>query len=132
HCEVLLGGFGSQPLDVTAQGDDGIFPGTIWAATYGESSIVVFEPADFGDCDPSDPAADSDGDGYSNGDEADNGTNPCSGGSRPTDFDGDLLSDLNDPDDDDDGTPDMDDPFALDPDNGLSTGIPLHYPLFNN
>ena len=131
-CEVLLGGFGSQPLDVTAQGDDGIFPGTIWAATYGESSIVVFEPNDFGTCDPSDPSADSDGDGYSNGDEADNGTNPCSGGSKPTDFDGDLVSDLNDPDDDGDGIADVDDPFALDADNGLSTTLPLQYPLFNN
>ena len=131
-CEVLLGGFGSQPLDVTAQGEDGIFAGTIWAATYGESSIVVFEPTDFGSCDPSDPAGDSDGDGYSNGDEADNGTNPCSGGSKPTDFDGDFVSDLNDGDDDADGIADVSDPFALDADNGLATAPPLHYPLFNN
>src|SRR5690606_3130825 len=48
-CEVLFSGFGAQPLDVTAQGDDQLFPGTVWAATYGASSITVFEPDDFGD-----------------------------------------------------------------------------------
>lgn len=131
-CEVLFGGFGSQPLDITAQGDGDVFPGTIWAATYGANSITVFEPVDFGDCDPSDPAGDADGDGYSNGDEDDNGTNPCSAGSKPDDFDGDFVSNLNDADDDGDGIPDVSDAFALDADNGLSTAIPFHYALFNN
>ena len=45
------------PLDVTAQGDDSVFPGTIWVADYappsrdgsasGLGSITVLEPADF-------------------------------------------------------------------------------------
>lgn len=131
RCEVLLGGFGSQPLDVIAQGEDEIFPGTIWAATYGASSIVVFEPIDF-TCDPSVPGEDSDADGFSNGDEADNGTNACSAGSKPQDADGDLLSDLNDADDDNDGRLDVDDVFALDAQNGLTTTVPLSLPLLNN
>lgn len=130
-CEVLLSGFGSMPLDVTAQGDQDIFPGTIWAATYGASSIVAFEPIDF-DCDPNVPEEDSDGDGYSNGDEFDNNTNPCSAGSVPDDWDGDFVSDLNDPDDDNDGVLDVIDVFALDPLNGIGRTLPLHLPLFNN
>jgi hypothetical protein len=131
RCEVLLGGFGSQPLDVTAQPEGAIFPGTIWAATYGASSIVVFEPSDFA-CDPTDPAGDADTDGYRNGDEAANGTNPCSAGSQPDDADDDLISDLGDPDDDNDSRLDVDDVFALDAGNGTTTALPLHLPLFNN
>jgi hypothetical protein len=131
RCEVLLGGFGSQPLDVTAQGDDDVFPGTIWAATYGANSIVVFEPTDFA-CDPSVPGEDSDSDGFSNGDEAANGTNACSAGSRPEDFDGDFVSDLTDGDDDNDGIADVEDIFALDASNGTAQSLPVHLPLFNN
>lgn len=131
RCEVLLGGFGSQPLDVTAQGDGDIFPGTIWAATYGANSIVVFEPTDFA-CDPSVPTEDSDGDGFSNGDEAANGTNACSAGSRPDDNDEDFVSDLTDSDDDNDATPDVDDIFALDAQNGTAQSLPVFLPLFNN
>lgn len=44
---VLASGFGSTPLDVTAQGDDAIFPGTIWAVTYGSHGITVLEPGDY-------------------------------------------------------------------------------------
>ncbi|HXH18548.1 MAG TPA: Ig-like domain-containing protein [Chitinophagales bacterium] len=44
---VLASGFGSTPLDVTAQGDDDIFPGTIWAVTYGSHGITVLEPSDY-------------------------------------------------------------------------------------
>lgn len=129
-CEVLFGGFAYRPLDLTAQGDGDVFAGTIWAATYGEDAVTVFEPQDFSDCDPSDPDGDADGDGYTNGDEQDNGTNPCSAANKPSDHDGDFVSDLNDPDDDNDATPDVDDPFALDPDDGTTTGLPLSYPLF--
>ena len=32
------------PLDVTAQGDEGPFPGTIWVGDVAEGSITVFEP----------------------------------------------------------------------------------------
>ncbi|HEY0769937.1 MAG TPA: hypothetical protein VGD31_06350, partial [Sphingobacteriaceae bacterium] len=43
---ILAGGFGSQPLDVTAQGDNEVFPGTIWAVTFDENNITVFEPVE--------------------------------------------------------------------------------------
>lgn len=134
-CEVLFAGLSAIPLDLTTRGDDAPFPGTIWVAQYLASDIVVFEPAAAAPCDPQAPGAadaDADGDGYRNDDEIDNGTNPCNAGSIPPDFDGDLLSDLNDPDDDNDGVDDVDDPFALDPHDGVQTAIPLHYPLFNN
>lgn len=41
-------GFGSQPLDVVAQGDGDIFPGTFWVTVLGSNKIQVFEPTDFG------------------------------------------------------------------------------------
>jgi hypothetical protein len=72
-----------------------------------------------------DAALDEDGDGYSNADEIDNGTDPCSATSKPSDNDGDGVSDLNDADDDDDGKLDRKDPFAIDEDNGSSTGLPV-------
>ncbi|MDE3741493.1 malectin domain-containing carbohydrate-binding protein [Maribacter polysaccharolyticus] len=133
----FLVGFGDIPLDVIAQGDADIFPGTIWAVTYGSDNITVFEPTDFGNCpqvgDPDyDPLADSDLDGYTNADEIDNGTNHCSGGSKPNDNDGDFISDLNDPDDDNDGIPDVMDAFATDADNGTTTNLPINYPFWNN
>ncbi|MFO7763705.1 MAG: choice-of-anchor D domain-containing protein [Wenzhouxiangellaceae bacterium] len=130
-CEVLFEGFGSTPLDVTTLGDGAPFPGTVWVANITGGDISVFEPNDFAECDPSDPDADSDGDGFTNGDEADNGTDPCSAASKPADFDGDGVSNLNDPDDDNDGIADVDDPFALDPTNGLGTSVPVDYPFFN-
>ncbi len=128
----LFSGFGSQPLDVTAQGDGDIFPGSVWAATYGADNITVFEPDDFGACSGADdPALDEDGDGFQNDDEIDNGTDPCSQGSKPVDNDGDFISDLNDPDDDNDGITDPNDPFAIDANNGLTTNLPLLYPFSN-
>lgn len=136
--ESFASGFGSTPLDVTAQGDSALFGGTVWAATYGSSGITVFEPADFDgasvpNCESTyDATLDEDGDGYSNADEIDNGTNPCSGASKPKDFDGDLVSDLNDTDDDDDGIPDTSDAFAIDASNGLDNTLPVDYNLFNN
>ena len=98
-----------------AQGDGDPFPGTVWAATYGADNITVFEPADSSTCTGVDDInLDEDDDGYTNADEIDNGTNPCSAGDKPTDNDGDNLSDLNDPDDDNDGILDVDDEFAID------------------
>jgi len=132
--EALFGGFGSQPLDVIAQGDDDPFPGTVWSATYGADTITVFEPLDFGTvtCEGTDdPELDEDNDGYTNADEIDNGTNPCSAGSQPDDNDGDDVSDLNDTDDDDDGIPDVDDAFAIDADNGTTTSLPVSRPFTN-
>ena len=110
---ALFSGFGSQPLDVVAQGDDGPFPGTVWAATYGAKNITVFEPSDASLCTgANDPTLDEDGDGYSNADEISAGTNPCSGGDKPSDNDGDNQSDVSDPDDDNDGIGDAIDEFA--------------------
>ncbi|WP_054682634.1 hypothetical protein [Rhodothermus marinus] len=131
--EVLASGFGSIPLDVTTLGDGAPFPGTIWVANYQSKTITVFEPNDFLTCSGAyDSALDEDGDDYSNADEIDNGTDPCSGASKPADADGDLVSDLNDPDDDNDTLPDTADPFAIDAANGLNLPPPVFYNFFNN
>ena len=80
----------------------------------------------------SDPTTtDSDSDGYTNQDEADSGTNPCSSASTPPDNDGDHVSDLNDADDDNDGVADTVDQYQFDARmerrprcRGCRTGIP--------
>ena len=124
---------GNNPLDVTAQGDNEVFPGTIWVAVHGGNQIKVFEPTDYdGGGGPTcsgddDPNLDEDNDGYSNADEIDNNTDPCSQGSVPPDYDGDGISNLNDNDDDNDGLLDTYDPFAVDPNNGLSTNLNIQY-----
>ncbi len=128
--QALFSGFGSQPLDVVAVGDGGAFPGTVWVAVYGGAKIQVFEPNDYGGggnpCTGAySSGLDEDGDGFSNADEIDNGTSPCSAASVPPDWDGDHVSDLNDPDDDNDGLPDTSDRFAIDPANGTSTLMPV-------
>ena len=74
---------------------------------------------------------DDDFDGYSNGDETLNGTNPCSAASKPEDHDKDYLSDLYDDDDDNDQLLDTVDPFALDFENGTLSSIPIDYPFLN-
>ncbi|WP_375434373.1 malectin domain-containing carbohydrate-binding protein [uncultured Hymenobacter sp.] len=125
-------GFGATPLDVTAQGDADIFPGTVWAATYGANAITVFEPQDFLTCTGAYNANDDDQDGYTNADEIDNGTQPCSAASKPADNNKNNISDLNDSDDDSDGLADNVDFFSLDKDNGLTTNLPIRYDLFNN
>lgn len=38
---------GQTPLDVTAQGDDDVFPGTIWIADLFGDELIVLEPADY-------------------------------------------------------------------------------------
>ena len=43
--EVLFESVGQAPLDVTAQGDGDVFPGTIWVGDVAAGSITVFEPA---------------------------------------------------------------------------------------
>src|SRR5262249_12760606 len=89
----LFNTVGTVPLDVTAQGDSGRLPGTIWVADIDSNKIFVFEPSDFGSgpVDPQDPN-DFDGDGYSNTDEAANGTDPNNAGDIPPDFDADFIS----------------------------------------
>jgi len=115
-------------LGIEATGDDGPFPGTVWT---GRGDLTVYEPNDYdGSTGPQctgadDPSLDEDGDGYDNADELDAGTDPCSAASSPEDFDGDGISNLNDPDDDNDGTPDTEDPFAVDPDDGTTTTLPV-------
>jgi Malectin domain/Transmembrane protein 131-like N-terminal len=121
---VLFSSAAQLPLDVTALGDAGPFPGTIWVADFEGDAIVVFEPEDFTCTGADSPTLDEDGDGFDNADEIDNGTNPCSPADVPPDADGDHTSDLNDPDDDNDGLPDTSDPFAVDPANGRATPLP--------
>lgn len=125
--EPLLAGFASMPLDVTAQGDDGSFPGTVWVAAFGDGTVWAFEPSGEGSapCDPRESDGDPDGDAYATRDERLNGTNPCSPASVPADLDGDHVSDLADEDDDADGVADLVDPFALDAANGAATAVPL-------
>ncbi|MFK8058293.1 MAG: hypothetical protein AB8F78_19365, partial [Saprospiraceae bacterium] len=136
---VIAENFGSVPLDVTSQGDNGAYPGTIWAATYGADNITVFTPTSgpTGGCQSvNSNTLDNDNDGYTNADETQNGTDPCSQASTPPDADGTLIngfkvSNLNDPDDDDDGINDNTDAFALDASNGQNTVLPLDLPLLN-
>lgn len=143
---TFASGFGSNPLDVIAQGDNDTFAGTVWAVTYGADNITIFEPTDYNGIDPGscdgldDDTIDDDGDGYTNADEIASGSNPCSGASQPNDFDdvvefnGFKRSDFSDTDDDNDGILDVNDAFCFDPQNG-KTGIgniPFRLDLFNS
>lgn len=130
---VLFSAVGGSPLDVTAQGDEAIFPGTIWVASLWSGGIRVYEPNAPAECSGADsPALDEDSDGFSNADELDNGTDPCNAANRPADADGDFVSDLNDPDDDNDGSNDMGDLFAIDPFNGTATHAPVSFTWDND
>ena len=139
----FFSGIGGFTLGITANGDDQVFPGTVWAGTL-NGIIAVFEPQDFIECiqpgEPGyDPMADYDFDGYTNQDEIDNGTDICSGGSQPDDFDkilggSPLTSDLNDPDDDGDGIPDALDPMQLGNPQAVGSqafSLPIYNDLFN-
>lgn len=136
--ETLISNVGSGPLDVTAVDDFGLYPGTIWVANIANDTIGVLEPADFSGnngptCTGADDAAlDEDSDNYNNADEIDNGTNPCSAADFPADWDGDFISNLNDPDDDNDGINDTVDPFAIDSANGAATNLPVNYQWEND
>jgi N-acetylneuraminic acid mutarotase len=130
--QALFSTVGNTPLDVVAQANGAKFPGTVWVADHGNDTIYVFEPNDFGGgggtcTGADDPALDEDADGYKNADEIDNGTNPCSAADVPPDWDNDFVSNLNDPNDDNDALPDTSDPFAIDPDDGTSTTVPVVY-----
>ena len=140
---ALFSNAANLPLDVTAQADHERFPGTVWVADFTGKRIVVFEPVDYGGgggggglCGGTDGGtgldADDDSDGFSNADEALNGTDPCSAADVPADLDGDGVSDRLDDDDDGDGVPDARDAFALDPENGRGTSIPLSYDWEND
>ena len=43
----LVNGIGSSPLDVWAQGDGQIFPGTFWMVDNITNNVYVYEPADY-------------------------------------------------------------------------------------
>ena len=131
--EMLFSNVGVAPLDVTALGDSGPFPGTIWVADWFSNTVVVFEPSDFdgGGGGPGDPD-DLDGDGYTNEDEIANDTDPNNAADVPPDFDGDFVSNLLDDNDDNDSLLDVDDPFAIDPDNGNTTFIDVEYTWEND
>jgi N-acetylneuraminic acid mutarotase len=134
--KALFSSAGTNPLDLTALGDADPFPGTVWMADNGSGNILVFEPNDYRSpprCTRADTSSvDEDADRYSNADEIDNGTDPCSAADLPPDADGDGLSNRNDADDDNDGRPDMSDPFAVDASNGTTTSIPVHHGWENN
>jgi hypothetical protein len=133
---VSSAGAGGGPLDITTLGDDGPFPGTIWYGDLFEpgESVYVLEPTDYdggtATCDLANN--DADGDGFSNGDETANGTDPCSPADFPPDADGDDVSDKTDTDDDNDSIADVDDAFARDANNGLSTTMPVDYQWEND
>ena len=131
--QTLFSNVAAHPIDVVARGDADTFPGTIWMADITSGAIWVFEPNDYGGVQP--PACsgsyntsiDEDHDGYTNADEIDNGTNACSAADTPHDWDGDFVSDRNDPDDDNDRVADTADAFAIDAANGLLTRVPVSY-----
>ena len=133
--EPLFSNLGGYPIDVAVEGSSGALPGTIWVPNLRLNVIDVFEPSDYGGrpappCSGADsPALDEDNDNYSNTDEIANGTDPCSGADVPHDWDRDFVSDLRDPDDDNDGRPDVSDPFPVDAANGLTTDVPIGYPF---
>lgn len=120
--EDLFSNVGFRPLDVTSPAV-GPFAGTIWVADIALETIYVFEPSDGA----GGTVDDRDADGYSNDDELANGTNPDNPADIPADYDQDFLSDLLDPDDDNDLIFDEVDLFAVDADNGTSTPIGTFY-----
>jgi len=133
----LVSNVGERPLDVDAVGDSGPFPGTVWIADESGGQIHVLEPTDYDTggttcLGTDDPTLDEDADGYDNADELDNGTSPCSAADKPADADNDLESDLNDPDDDNDNTPDVQDAFAIDAQNGTENNLPVRYTWEND
>ncbi len=42
--EIIASQLGAYPVDMTAQGDDGAFPGTLWIGLLGENRIIVLVP----------------------------------------------------------------------------------------
>ena len=144
--ESFISNLRGNSLGVTCNSDSDRFPGTVWIASHNRM-IKVLEPQDFAPCYlPGDPnytaTGDNDKDGYTNQDEIDNKNDDqtveeviCNGGSQPDDFDkiagGTLISNLADPDDDNDGIPDAEDPFQLgDPLTDGSDAFPL--PVIND
>ena len=131
---------GTEPIDSDTD-DDGETDGEEGTSdTDGDGIIDALESdeidtdndgvVDEFDVDNDDPKSDSDGDGYSDEDEASgtpNQSDPLDNSEIPSDNDGDFISDLNDTDDDNDGALDADeitngtDPFDPDTDDDGET-----------
>jgi glucose/arabinose dehydrogenase len=111
-----------NPLDVAT--DPG---GAIFVADFGANAVIALTPNSGGVCPaPGDPATiDSDGDGYTDRDEYASGSDPCNSSLKPADYDGDGRADVSDPDDDNDGIPDLEDQLQYDPANGTQPNLPL-------
>ena len=45
--QVILNNINATPLDITAQGDDDVFPGTIWFTDFIGTDIWIMEPEDY-------------------------------------------------------------------------------------
>ncbi|MCO6047518.1 malectin domain-containing carbohydrate-binding protein [Aeoliella sp. ICT_H6.2] len=120
--EDLFSNVGFRPLDVIAPAA-GPYTGSIWVIDIATNAVYVFEPQESSNG----TEDDRDGDGYSNDDELANNTNPDNPADVPADYDGDFLSNLLDPDDDNDSILDEVDYFAIDPDNGLTTPVGTFY-----
>jgi|GEM_PF-6419179 len=118
----------SFPLDITTA-SSGDLSGIIVVGNL-NGTITILEPGD-GTGGPNGTPDDLDGDGYTNQDELDNNTDPINGASRPADNDLDLISDLNDTDDDNDQILDVNDAFAIDALNGQETLVGTFYALDN-
>ena len=123
-----------EPLPLPVHGNGGaVFNNVVYMPSGGTqpfagaqtNKLQVFTLSS-GTCSPGGPG-DSDGDGYSDDDEIANFTDACSAASKPEDFDKDFISDLNDPDDDNDGILDVNDKFFFDAANGIGTVLPLYY-----
>ncbi len=116
--ENLFTNVGFRPLDVISPAT-GPFAGSIWVVDVALGTVTIFEPSDGGGGTPDD----LDGDGYTNDDEIANGTDPNSPADFPPDYDADFISNLFDPDDDNDSLSDQIDPFAIDAANGANTPV---------
>ncbi len=138
----------STPLDVTVAANGAIFIADLGTVSSSDNAaspggIYILTANDTGGTATTcrsagvDPAlADSDGDGFLDQDEIDNGTDICNASSQPIDSNGVLvnailtggylLSDFHDPDIDGDGILNAEEQLQFDSANGIATPLPLN------